>query len=74
MCRGRCSSPLNGSTSLGESFLNIWGNIFPLGEKSFNIGIFRKDTLKYTKLMAEPYICGNLIQIYGFLVFLTKNF
>ena len=37
-----------------------------MGEKFFTIGIFRENTSKYAKLMAEPYICDNLNQIYQF--------
>ena len=45
------------------------------GEKFFTVGIFRKDTFKYAKVMVEPYICGNLNQIYRFFFsFLTKMF
>ena len=42
------------------------------GEKFFNIGIFKKNTSKYAKLMVEPYICYNLRQTYR--LFLTKKF
>ena len=46
----------------------------PLVEKFFTIGIFRKNTSKYAKLMVEPYICDNLNHNYRFFSFLTKNF
>ena len=46
----------------------------PPGENFLTIGIFRKNTSKYAKLMVEPYTCDNLNQIYRFFSFLTKNF
>ena len=40
------------------------GEVFPpLGEKFCTVGIFRKNTSKYTDLMIEPYICNDLNQI-----------
>ena len=45
----------------------------PPREKFFTIGIFKKNTSKYAKLMFELYICDNLNQIYRFLSLLTKN-
>ena len=43
-------------------------------EKFFTVGIFRKNTSSYAKLMVEPCIGDNLNQIYRFLKFSTKKF
>ena len=42
------------------------------GENFFTIGILRKSTSKYAKLMVEPYICDILRQIYQFFHFYQK--
>ena len=42
-------------------------------ENSFTIGIFKRITSKYAKLMIELYICDNLNQTYRFLSLLTKK-
>ena len=39
------------------------GEVFPTEKEIFNTGIFRKNTSKYAKLMAELHACGSLKQI-----------
>ena len=42
----------------------IGEKVQPLGEKIFNIRIFRQKASKYTKLMIELYVCDILNQNY----------
>ena len=57
----------------GGNSLSI-GEVTPPGETFFTVSIFRKDASKYAKLKVEPYICGNLKQIYQIFFFLIKIF
>ena len=61
-------------------FLYIWGQYFthkgegnPQGRIFFTVGIFKKNILKYAKLMFEPYISDNLNQIYHFFLSYFKR-
>ena len=55
--------------------LSVEGNLAPppSAEKIFNIGIFRKNASKYTKVMVAQDVWDNLNQIYRLFSFLTKN-
>ena len=48
--------------------------VTPRGREFFTIGIFRKNTSKYSKLMVETDVCHYLNQNYRCFSFLTKKF
>ena len=50
------------------------GAITSTREKILTVGIFKKNTSKYAKLIVEPYICNYLNQIYRIFYFKQKNF
>ena len=49
------------------------GGVSPPRGNFLTVRIFRKNTLKFAKLMVEPHVCDNLSQIYGFLSFFNKK-
>ena len=56
----------------GAILTQLGGGITPPEEKIFTIGIFRKITSKYAKLMVEPHICDNLKKNSDFFIFNKK--
>ena len=62
-------------STYGVNTLPEWVEVTspPSGKKYFTVGIFRKNTSKYAKLMAEPYICDDLNHKYRFFFFIFNK-